>query len=60
MAHQQQHNNNNKYSSSKSRNNYTERFKARFGLSKFAHGGLVLGSSQFSLMPLLPQKTTLI
>jgi len=28
-----------------------------FGQSKFAHGGLILGSSQFTLLPQLPFKT---
>jgi hypothetical protein len=31
----------------------------RFGQAKFLWGGFVLGSSQFSLMPQLPQKITL-
>jgi len=30
-----------------------------FGQAKFPHGGLVLDSSQFSLLPQLPQKMTL-
>ena len=30
-----------------------------FGQAKFAYGCLVLGSSQLSLLPLLPQKTIL-
>jgi len=30
-----------------------------FGQAKFAYGGLVLGSSQFSLLPQLPLKTML-
>ncbi len=29
------------------------------GQAKFSYGGLVLGSSQFSLLPQLPQKMTL-
>jgi len=28
----------------------------RFGQTKFAYGGSILGSSQFTLLPLLPQK----
>jgi hypothetical protein len=31
----------------------------RFGQAKFPYGGLVLGSSQFSLLLQLPQKMTL-
>jgi len=31
----------------------------RFGQAKIAYGGLVLGSSQLSLLPKLPQKMTL-
>ena len=31
----------------------------RFGLTKFAHGGLVLGLSQFLILPEMPQKMTL-
>ena len=31
----------------------------RFVQAKFAYGGLVLGSSQFTLLPQLPQKMTL-
>jgi hypothetical protein len=31
----------------------------RFGQSKFPDGGLVLGSSQFLILPQLPQKTML-
>jgi len=30
-----------------------------FGQAKFSNGGLVIGSSQFSQLPQLPQKTTL-
>jgi len=30
----------------------------RFGQAKFPYGGLVLGSSQISLLPKLPQKMT--
>jgi hypothetical protein len=30
-----------------------------FGQAKFAYGGLVLGSSQFTLLPQLPLKMTL-
>jgi len=30
-----------------------------FGQAKFADGGLILGSSQFTLLPLLPLKTSL-
>ena len=30
-----------------------------FGQAKFAYGGLVLGSSKFSLLPQLPKKTKL-
>ncbi len=30
-----------------------------FGQAKFAYGGLVLGSSQFALLPQLPLKTML-
>ena len=32
----------------------------RFGQAKFAYGGPVLGSSQFLLLPQLPQKITLV
>jgi len=35
-------------------NDHTERFTA-----KFAYGGLVSGSNQFTLLPKLPLKTTL-
>jgi len=31
----------------------------RFGRAKFPDGGLVLGSSQFSMLPQLPQKMLL-
>jgi len=31
----------------------------RFGQAKFTDGGLVLGSSQFSILPLLPPKILL-
>jgi len=31
----------------------------RFGQAKFAYGGLLLGSSQFSILPQLPQKMML-
>jgi len=31
-----------------------------FGQAKFANGGSILGSSQFTLMPQLPLKTMLI
>jgi len=31
----------------------------RFGQAKIAHGGLALGSSQFLLLPQLPQKMTI-
>jgi len=31
----------------------------RFGQAKFPDGGLVLGSSQFSILPQLPLKTML-
>jgi len=31
----------------------------RFGQAKFPDGGLVLGSSQFSILPQLPQKILL-
>jgi hypothetical protein len=30
----------------------------RFGLAKFAYGGLIFGSSQFTLLPQLPLKMT--
>jgi len=30
-----------------------------FGQDKFAYGGSILGSSQFTLLPQLPLKTTL-
>jgi len=38
------------------------RYKAfhRFEQAKFAHGGSILGSSQFLLMPQLPLKQNLI
>jgi len=32
----------------------------RFWQAKFAYGGSILGTSQFSLLPQLPQKMTLI
>jgi len=31
-----------------------------FGQAKFPYGGLVLGLSQFSLLPQLPLKTTML
>jgi len=31
----------------------------RFGQAKFAYGSLILGSSQFLLLPQLPQKMTI-
>ncbi len=37
----------------------TECFTDGFGLAKFAAGGSILGSSQFSQLPQLPLKTTL-
>ena len=37
----------------------TNRAFHRFGQAKFAYGGLVLGSSQFSVLPQLPHKMML-
>jgi len=37
----------------------TERFTDLIGQSKFGYGALLSGSSQFTLLPQLPQKMTL-
>jgi len=37
---------------------YATESSYRFGQAKFAYGGLVLGSGQFTLQPQLPLKTT--
>jgi hypothetical protein len=36
---------------------WTYRVLHRFGQAKFANGGLVLGSSQFAILPQVPLKT---
>ncbi len=38
---------------------YDYRAFRRFGQAKFAYGGSILSSSQFTLLPQLPLKTTL-
>jgi hypothetical protein len=43
----------------KALNNTTERFTDGFRQPKFADGGLVLGSSKFSILPYLPPKILL-
>jgi len=40
-------------------NNNNYRVSHGFGQAKFSDGGSILGSSQFTQLPLLPLKTTL-
>ncbi len=40
-------------------NMYVEHFMHRIGQAKFAYGGLILGSRQFTLLRQLPLKTIL-